>query len=74
MAFTAGLSTHTTLSNGATIHFDVIVTNKGNGYNPNTGVFTAPKAGTYFFAVVGLCNNAGSLDLRLVIKFNLLYI
>ncbi|XP_061186954.1 complement C1q-like protein 3 [Saccostrea echinata] len=31
------------------IKFDDVLLNKGNGFNPKTGVFTAPEDGVYFF-------------------------
>nr|QBA18410.1 type 2 C1q domain-containing protein 4 isoform 3 [Littorina littorea] len=33
----------------ATLRFDDVVFNAGNGYDPHTGIFTAPVAGTYAF-------------------------
>jgi hypothetical protein len=35
------------LGPGEIILFDKVWTNVGNGYNPNTGKFTAPKSGLY---------------------------
>jgi len=37
------------LNNGQVIPWDVVLINRGSGYDPNTGVFTAPIAGYYFF-------------------------
>lgn len=38
----------------ASIPFDVATLNVGNGMNVTTGIFTAPRAGTYFFCFTGL--------------------
>lgn len=41
-----------------TIVFDDVVYNAGDGYDPETGFFTAPVAGSYvFFLQVNLLNN-----------------
>ncbi|XP_052100783.1 cerebellin-1-like [Mytilus californianus] len=40
-----------TLTSGSVVKFDSILTNIGSGYNANSGVFTAPRKGTYQFAV-----------------------
>ena len=37
------------MNNGQVIPWDVVLMNRGSGYDPNTGVFTAPIAGYYFF-------------------------
>ena len=49
-SFTARLSHHMTeLGAQQTIVLDSVLINNGNSYSPVTGVFTAPKRGTYLF-------------------------
>ncbi|KAG9282180.1 collagen alpha-2(VIII) chain-like [Astyanax mexicanus] len=59
VAFSAALkSTMGSLSSNANIVYPVVITNIGGGYNPNTGIFTAPSRGVYYFrfTVMGLTN------------------
>lgn len=51
IGFTATASGTTSSWNSGTLIFPAIIRNNGNGYNPGTGVFTAPLAGTYVFYV-----------------------
>lgn len=47
-AFTASLSVHTLLTRrDEIVKFDRVILNRGAGYNPRTGVFTAPSSGLY---------------------------
>ncbi|XP_048743994.2 heavy metal-binding protein HIP-like [Ostrea edulis] len=51
VAFTAGVSSQSTSWNSGTLVFPRVVYNIGGGYDPNTGVFTAPVDGHFFFFV-----------------------
>ncbi|KAM9465940.1 EMILIN-1b [Clarias gariepinus] len=50
VSFSAALTNPMTSS--GTIVFDKIFVNKGDFYNPRTGIFTAPRDGHYFFSAV----------------------
>ncbi|XP_069107599.1 complement C1q-like protein 4 [Argopecten irradians] len=49
IAFSAGLTNGTESHVATNVTYDKVFVNAGNGYNSNTGVFTAPLAGTYVF-------------------------
>nr|XP_011432555.2 complement C1q-like protein 2 isoform X2 [Crassostrea gigas] len=50
-AFSAGISSGKSVWTGDTLVFPVIIYSEGTGYNPSTGIFTAPTAGTYVFYI-----------------------
>ncbi|XP_078316992.1 uncharacterized protein LOC111103840 isoform X1 [Crassostrea virginica] len=54
VAFTAGVTSSSTTWNSGTLIFNMAILNVGNGYNPSTGVFTSPVAGTYVFYVTAV--------------------
>ena len=54
MAFTAGVASLSSTWNSGTLVFNSVILNVGNGYNPSTGVFTSPVAGTYVFYVTAV--------------------
>lgn len=47
------------------VKFDKVWTNNGNGYDPSSGVFTAPMAGLYHFAAVVMTEDGKNLYVRL---------
>uniref|UniRef100_K1S4X2 Uncharacterized protein n=1 Tax=Magallana gigas TaxID=29159 RepID=K1S4X2_MAGGI len=67
-AFTAGMSSTDNDWTGDTLVFPVIIYSEGTGYNPSTGIFTAPTAGTYVFYVS--VQSAWQKDIRLDIMLN----
>ncbi|XP_078317282.1 uncharacterized protein LOC111103848 [Crassostrea virginica] len=54
VAFTAGVTSQSTTWNSGTLIFDKVILNVGNGYNPSTGIFTSPVAGTFVFYVTAV--------------------
>merc|ERR1712170_146584 len=62
--FSASLSSNVK-GNTNQIKFDTVSMNVGGGYDPNTGIFTAPNDGTYYFsAQVYKYNGAGGIALK----------
>uniref|UniRef100_A0A8W8M0G8 C1q domain-containing protein n=1 Tax=Magallana gigas TaxID=29159 RepID=A0A8W8M0G8_MAGGI len=68
IAFHASLRNH--LRNvpvNTIIKFEKVHLNKGNGYDPATGVFTAPENGVYSFAWSFLTSKGGNVYLAAVV-------
>ncbi|XP_078341616.1 uncharacterized protein LOC111099936 [Crassostrea virginica] len=64
VAFTAGMTSSSTSWSGDILVFPHVITNKGQGYSPSSGKFTAPRDGTYVFTVTGVSfSNWLSLDI-----------
>ncbi|XP_060606791.1 heavy metal-binding protein HIP-like isoform X1 [Ruditapes philippinarum] len=59
VGFNARLSSTKTVSQGDKVVFEIVMINKGEGYDNSTGIFTAPYTGLYFFSV-HVCSGTGS--------------
>ncbi|XP_076079018.1 complement C1q tumor necrosis factor-related protein 3-like [Mytilus galloprovincialis] len=66
VAFVAYRTRSQSLVNGTKVVFDKIWTNVGNGYQPSTGIFTAPRAGLYHLSAVAMSRNGNQLYVRLL--------
>ena len=53
-----------------TIPFDREVTNVGNAMNLTSGIFTAPKSGTYFFVFSGVKSDGNGSQLFVSLMLN----
>ena len=65
IAFHATLTHKLTLGKSQTVVFDHVITNNGNGYSSHSGLFTAPRDGTYYFTTSFL-SYAGSAHLQMM--------
>lgn len=68
IGITALVSSSSCSWNSGTLVFDVVNQNTGNGYNPRTGVCTAPTAGEYVFVVN--VQSYGSRNIDVVVLLN----
>ncbi|XP_052105938.1 complement C1q subcomponent subunit A-like isoform X2 [Mytilus californianus] len=57
IAFTASLSATKSIGSGAVVKFDKVWTNEGKGYDPNSGIFTAPRKGFYQISATTMSPN-----------------
>ena len=66
VAFTAAMSDHRlNLTLHEILHYDTLVTNEGNSFDPKTGMFTAPYSGVYVFdTTIGI--TTGTTDVQIV--------
>ena len=65
IAFHATLTHELTLGPSQTVVFDHVITNNGNGYSSHSGLFTAPRDGTYYFTNSFL-SGSGSVHLQMM--------
>ena len=66
VAFTAGITSDSSLWQGDILVFPHVITNKGQGYDNSTGKFTAPRDGTYVFTVTVVSSSNYYLSLEIV--------
>ena len=57
VAFTAQFGARISVSGGQKIVFTNVITNVGDAYNNVTGIFTAPRNGTYMFTLTTMTTN-----------------
>lgn len=50
-----------------TMKYGIVLLNKGEGYNPNTGIYTAPEDGVYSFAWSFLTFQGGTVYIAAVV-------
>lgn len=68
VAFHANLKSHLTNTPiNTTIKFENVQLNKGEGYDPATGIFTAPEDGVYSFAWSFLSQKGGTVYIAAVV-------
>ncbi|CAC5365379.1 C1QL [Mytilus coruscus] len=65
VAFSAYTTKPQTITSNTNIKFENVWTNIGNGYDPSTGIFTAPRQGVYHMSAVVMSKNKWELYLHL---------
>ncbi|XP_078317585.1 complement C1q-like protein 3 [Crassostrea virginica] len=68
VAFTAAVKSHSRTWNSGTLIFNQVISNVGDGYNPKTGIFTAPMDGMYVFYVAAVEYQKQFLKLDILIN------
>ncbi|BFZ22931.1 hypothetical protein BsWGS_25970 [Bradybaena similaris] len=66
VGFSASVDQIKTFTPGETVKFSRVITNAGNNYDPDTGVFTAPRTAYYLFYINGHSNDASRFWFQLI--------
>ncbi|CAC5365377.1 unnamed protein product [Mytilus coruscus] len=64
VAFSAYTTRQQAITSYTNVKFENVRTNIGNGYNPSTGIFTAPRQGVYHITAVVMSDHDKNLYLR----------
>ena len=68
IAFSAGIAgENSTFCKGENLIFDKILTNHGDGYDPKSGIFTAPEAGVFVISTEASVSPNVILNLELMV-------
>ncbi|XP_062593430.1 complement C1q-like protein 3 [Saccostrea cucullata] len=76
VAFTAKLSKDTTIGGHGIVKYDSVLTNVGEAYSPQSGIFTAPYDGLYTISCTLMSLPSNSVHLNIVkngTKVSILY-
>ncbi|BFZ22935.1 hypothetical protein BsWGS_25974 [Bradybaena similaris] len=66
VGFSASLDEAKSFTPGQTVKYQNVITNAGNHYNPDTGVFTAPRTAYYLFNIHALSHGATPFWFQLI--------
>ncbi|CAC5365378.1 unnamed protein product [Mytilus coruscus] len=64
VAFSAYTTKQQTITSNTNVKFEKVWTNIGNGYDPSTGIFTAPRQGGYHISAVVISLSSNTLHLH----------
>ncbi|BFZ22929.1 hypothetical protein BsWGS_25968 [Bradybaena similaris] len=66
VGFSVTMKEITSVTPGQMVKYNNVITNVGNHYDPDTGVFTAPRTGYYMFHIHAITNGPAAFWFQLV--------